>query len=424
MTDSHPDPQPTLDRPADALSGIRTVVDAIRLANLSHELPEMLDAVLDGVSGLMAYDAAGVYVIDPETQAWRGQRSRGYTQNAARMELPFEPKGLVGRVLASGRSMLVDDPTATPDHLEGRPSTRTEILVPLVGSRGRIIGALNVESDRPSAYDTLSLELLALFASGVAGPIENAMLYAERLERRGAEDELIVARRVMDELLPHHTPAIEGFDIAGLHRSSREVGGDYYELIPLADAHWGVAIADVVGKGVAAALLVSAMRASLSSLARQELALRAILRRANRFFHASVAEGKYVTLFYAVLDVPSRRLIYVNAGHVPPVLLRTSGEVRLLEAGGFPLGLFDEPRYEEGFVHLHAGDVLALYTDGVTEACDAADEPYERTRLIEVLRRVQAQSAAAICDAIVTDVLGFSGPDAEDDQTLLVIKAT
>lgn len=414
---------PAADIDSEALAGIRTVVEAIRLINRSSELHDMLEAVLDGVASLIPYDAAGVSIVDPETRVWRGQQARGYTIAAPRMEPPFEDKGLVGRVMATGRAMLVRDLRREGDHLEGRSSALTELVVPLVGSRDRVFGAINVESDSAEAYTPLSLELLNVFASGVAGPLEAAMLQESIFQRRHAEHELEVARHVMAELLPHETPRLDGLDIAGLHETCYEVGGDYYELIPLGDDRWGLAIADVVGKGVAAALLVAAMRASLSSMARHELALRAILRRANHFFHESVEEGKFVTLFYAVLDVPTRRLIFVNAGHMPPVLLRASGEIEFLEEGGIPLGLFDDPRYKEGFTRMRAGDTLVLFTDGVTEAANAADEAYGMERLVDAVRRLQPASARAICDGIIEDVRAFSGPRAADDQTILVLKA-
>jgi sigma-B regulation protein RsbU (phosphoserine phosphatase) len=158
-------------------------------------------------------------------------------------------------------------------------------------------------------------------------------------------------------------------------------------------------------------------------MARHELALRAILRRANHFFHESVTEGKFVTLFYAVLDVPTRRLIFVNAGHMPPVLVRASGEIELLEEGGVPLGLFEDPRYKEGFTRMRDGDTLVLYTDGITEAADAADEPYGLERMVETVRRLRSASARAICDAVIQDVREFSGTHPADDQTLLVLRA-
>lgn len=227
----------------------------------------------------------------------------------------------------------------------------------------------------------------------------------------------------MDDLLPHQIPALEGLDVAARREPSHEVGGDYYEFISLGDDRWGIAIADVVGKGIAAALLVAAMRASLASLASQELALRAILRRANRFFHDSVAIGSYVTLFYAVLDVRSRRLIYVNAGHMPPVLVRRDGSIELLEEGGLPLGLFPEPHYFEGIAKLGDGDLLALYTDGISDASRPGGEYYGRPRLHDLLARVREGSAVEICATVMQDVRRFSQSTVMDDETLVVIKA-
>jgi serine phosphatase RsbU (regulator of sigma subunit) len=238
------------------------------------------------------------------------------------------------------------------------------------------------------------------------------------------DHELHLARRVMQGLLPASTPALDGFDIATFHEWSSDVGGDYYDFIPLGDQRWGVVVADVEGKGMAAALLVSAIRASLISLAGLELALRAIFRRANRFFHDSTKDGRYVTVFYAVLDVPQRRLIYVNAGHLPAILVRTDGRLERLEEGGVPLGLFEDSRYYEGFVRLNAGDVLTLYTDGITDAADAGGEPYGFGRLAQILQDSRAGTAATIRDAVVGDVRRFATDRMSDDETLVVIKAT
>jgi sigma-B regulation protein RsbU (phosphoserine phosphatase) len=238
------------------------------------------------------------------------------------------------------------------------------------------------------------------------------------------DHELHLARRVMQGLLPSETPALDGFDIAIFHESSSDVGGDYYDFIPLGDQRWGVVVADVEGKGMAAALLVSAIRASLISLAGLELALRAIFRRANRFFHDSTKDGRFVTVFYAVLDVPQRRLIYVNAGHLPAIVVRSDGTLERLEEGGVPLGLFQDARYYEGFLRLKAGDVLALYTDGITEAADAGGEPYGLGRLFQTLRDSRTGTAATIRDAVVRDVHRFAADRIADDETLVVIKVT
>jgi sigma-B regulation protein RsbU (phosphoserine phosphatase) len=242
-------------------------------------------------------------------------------------------------------------------------------------------------------------------------------------DRERLEYELAVARRVMASLLPHETPVLDGFDIAAANRPSHEVGGDYYEFIPLGDGRWGIATADVVGKGLPAALLVAATRASLCTLAGLELAQRAILRRANAFLHASVEPGRFVTLFYGVMEVRARRLIYVNAGHMPPILLRREGRVELLEEGGPPLGLLADARYLEGFAQLRSGDLLALYSDGVSDAMDPAERPYGRDRLAELLARSAAAPASAICEAVLADVARFSQGRAVDDQTIVIVRA-
>jgi len=184
-------------------------------------------------------------------------------------------------------------------------------------------------------------------------------------------------------------------------------------------------MADVSGKGVPAALVVAAMRATLYTLAKRELALRSVFRHANEFINTSTrVRAKYVTLFYAVLDVQARRMIYVNAGHLPPVVLRATGEVDLLRSGGFPLGFFDAPRYFEQFVQLSSGDLVCLYTDGITETSNAKDEDYGRARLIEVLKRHQQKTAAEIADALLADVRRFGERAPLDDATVLILKAT
>ena len=282
---------------------------------------------------------------------------------------------------------------------------------------------LDVWSDQPGGYDDDAVALITLYGSAVAGAIENARLYAEVVDKRRLDTDLALARQVMEELLPHTTPSIPGFDIAGAHETSLAVGGDYYEFIPLEDDRWAVVIADVVGKGVAAAILVSAIRASMSSLVGHELAVRAIMRRANRFFHESVEGGRFVTLVYAVIDPPRRRMLYVNAGHVPPVLLRNSGEVALLEEGGVPLGLFEAPRYFEGHIALEEGDILTLYTDGVVETANPDDDFYGTSRLISLVKNQAMNSATEICSGIMQDVRRHGGGARADDRTLVVMKA-
>ncbi len=403
----------------ETLEVARVMVDAFRLANETDDVVRLLGGVLDGLASLVQQDASGVYVVDKKGRCLRHKLFRGCDAGVPDLEAPFEGKGIVGDVLASGTARRAH---GSPEASEGRPCAQSRMVVPIIGSNRRVLGALDVWSDRPDGYGDDAQDLIALYGSAVAAAIERARLHAEVVDKRELATDLAVARRVMRDLIPNATPQIPGFDIAGSHESSHSVGGDYYEFIPLVDERWGIVVADVVGKGIPAALLASALRASISALVGHELAVRAVLRRANRFFHESVDDSKYVTLFYAVVDPPGRRLLYVNAGHPAPVLLRKNGTVELLKEGGVPLGLFEAPRYFEGHVALEEGDLLALYTDGVIETAGADDDFYGVERLITQLEDTRTASATEICSGIMQAVRRHGGSARQDDRTLVVLK--
>ena len=419
--DSPNDPGPTARVDDDAVAAARVMVEAFRLTTDGSDAERILNGVLDGVVSLVEHDAAAIYVVDPLGGRVSHSLARGCVSPVpVEMAAPFEKHGVVGRVLATGEAVSLHD---QPGVCEGRERARSRLVAPLIGSGGRVRGALDLWSDRPAGYDRAAAAVVGVYAAAVASTIENARLIAEVRDKRRLDSDLAVARDVMADLLPRSTPAITGFDIAGAHESSLVVGGDYYEFIPLPEDRWGVVIADVVGKGIAAALLVAATRASISSLVGHELAVRAIMRRANRFFHESVEEGRYVTLFYMVLDVPARSLLYVNAGHVPPVLVRANGEVELLEEGGVPLGLFEAPRYFEGHATLRPGDVLALYTDGIVEQTNPRGEEYGSSRLITTLREAGDAGATELCSRVMQDVHRFGADRQVDDRTLVIIRS-
>lgn len=408
----------------EVLRGMRVMVEAFRQVSGALSLQETLEAILDGLRALLAYDAAGLYVSDPETGRLKHYAVRGYAAGVSQTELVSKGERLLRRVMDAGAPMLIADVASDRRYIEARASTRSEIAVPIMGSGGRVIGLLNLESDRKDTYDPLSLELVRVFASGVAAAIERAILHAEMMAARRLETELAIARSVMEGILPPTTPRWEGFDVAVVHEPWRQVGGDYYDFIPVDRERWALAIADVAGKGVPAALLVSALWASLHSLTRNELAVRSVINKVNRFFHESWREGgRLVTLFFAELDIRARQLLYINAGHPPALLLRQGGDGEVLSSGGPPLGPLETPHYLEGLVHLEAGDVLAVYTDGITEAMNAADEEYGQDRLSRVLRERRAESASQIARAVMEDVDRFSRSRRSDDRTLVIIKA-
>lgn len=416
-------PAPEINLTGAAVSNIKAVVDAFRISSVSLDLHETLAAVLDGLKSLIDYDAASIDVIAPGTDELRGCITRGYADDVGLCARVAKGQGIVGSVLERGAPILIADVQSDPRYRETRPATRSEMAVPIIGTGGKVIGVLNLEADQPNYYDAGAVELVTLFAVAAAVAIEKATLHGELMEKRKLESELEIAREVMQGLLPRGAPQLDGFEIAAVYQSSRQVGGDYYDFIPIDGERWALVVADVIGKGVPAALLASALRASLHSLARNELALRSVLHKANRFFRESAREGQFATLFYAELDVKARRLIYANAGHLPPLLLRANGECAWLESGGPPLGIVERPRYLEEFTALGQGDVLVLYTDGVTEAMNEQEQDYGSERLAQAVAGARTGSAADICQAVVQDLKAFGGARATDDRTLVVIKA-
>jgi sigma-B regulation protein RsbU (phosphoserine phosphatase) len=263
----------------------------------------------------------------------------------------------------------------------------------------------------------------------VAGSF-NAM--AEGLERMRAmeltnerlEEELRVARRIQERLLPEAPPILDRLELAGLSLPARHVGGDYFDYIPIdGGRRVAVAVADVSGKGVGAALLMSSFRASLRSQDLDRIGpghASAIL---NRFVCGSVDPGKFITAFLAILDPATGEIRYVNAGHEPPILLRPDGGIAELDRGGLIMGAFAQAEYEEGTMEMPPGSLLAIFTDGVTEARNAqggflGDEP-----LRSILRSSGDASCALLLQSVVSAITAFAGDEPQsDDITLLLAR--
>jgi len=243
-------------------------------------------------------------------------------------------------------------------------------------------------------------------------------------ERRAVEQELAVARKVQQDLLPKTPLVADGVQVAGTNLPCFAVGGDYFDYFALGDGKVALAIGDVAGKGVPAALLMSKLQATLRGECSHEVPVPEVPERANRLLMESMeGSGKFVTFFYGALDPATRTLRYANAGHNPPMLLRSGGELELLETGGLLLGIFPHATYEEGIVTLHPGDVIVLFTDGVTEAEDRHKGQFGEDRLTKLLREAQGGSAREIGDRICQEVLKFSkGLQMTDDITVVVVK--
>jgi serine phosphatase RsbU (regulator of sigma subunit) len=387
------------------------------------ELDEVLDAILRSLGEAVRYDAASIYLVDRATGSLEPVRSVGYpagSDEAFRLQVG---QGIVGWVAKTGTGVLVPDTSRDRRYVNARPTTCSELAAPLV-LEGETVGVFNLESDRPDAYHEEHLELLAGLAVQAALAIERARALRERMERRHLERELAIARAIQDSFLPKSAPVLEHFDIAGMTRPHADVGGDYYDFIRVGENRLGIAIADVSGKGIPAALIMASFRASLLAEIRNEFAIRAVMAKANSLLLESRDPGKFVTCFYGLLDFKYRALTFCNAGHNPPLLRRADGRLECLGEGGVALGIVPAARYEDRPLTLHPGDILLLYTDGVTESLNAMKETFGQPRLEQALERLHDRPAQEILEGVVQAALDWSGEEGQsDDLTVVVVKA-
>jgi sigma-B regulation protein RsbU (phosphoserine phosphatase) len=235
------------------------------------------------------------------------------------------------------------------------------------------------------------------------------------------EHEIAEARAIQEGFLPKEIPQVAGYEIAAAWQSARVVGGDYFDVLPFDGEMCGLCIADVAGKGLPAALLMSNLQAAVRGLASPSLAPEDLCSRLNALLCRNIASDRFVTLFYAQLDGASRQLRYVSAGHNPPFVVRRDGSHERLRQGGIVLGIFANQTFKSDVTQLQSGDRLVLYTDGVTEACNSEDEEFGEDRLLQVLQENAAAPAVEIQKKILQSVAQFSHGAWQDDATLLVV---
>lgn len=273
-------------------------------------------------------------------------------------------------------------------------------------------------------YTPGDVEFLSALGNLALVSIQNTFLVEEQIEKERLEEEMRLARRIQERLLPQKIPTVEGYELAALAEPSRAVGGDYYDLLRLENDRLLAAVADVTGKGVPAALLMANLQASLHVMLPMDVNIEQAAGHINRVICENTDYDKFITFFFSILHRESGKLDYVNAGHNPPMLVRADGSIELLEKGGLLLGVMKSMGYERGTVELQSGDVVAMFTDGVTEAMSPDGEEYHEARLEAVLKGMHDQSAAEILKAVRADVAAFTGPVSalSDDLTMVVLK--
>ena len=409
-------------RAAREVSAASRMVSALIRAGQELVTHQPLDQLFETILqlSLSAVEAKrGVILTDESGLRVRASKGDGFTISTS----------VVDQVLRDKRSMLISD-AMRHDALGKQESivlqrVRSMMAAPLQ-SGDRVIGLIYVDNGvilRPFSQD--DLDLLTVMANVAAIRIENARLAEVEQSEKLMEADLAQASEIQRSLLPTEPPAYDGWELAGLNLPCRTVGGDYFDFIPYQDGRLAVVVGDVSGKGLPAAILMSSLQAKVQMLRESNPSPGKAVSTLNRSLTERCPLGKFITFFYALLDPASGTLEYSNAGHNYPLILRTNGTVETLKGNGLVMGLFSAVHYEVKKTKLEAGDMLVLYSDGVTEAVNSADIEFGEKGLAEFLAARKSVRCEDIVNQLVEHMRKWRGTSSfADDFTVVLVRRT
>ncbi len=434
-TSAAPDAQRLMDT-------LQFVTELAQMTASSLELQPILDWIVERTTVMLGSDEGCLRLATPTDPGGRTQ--------AIKRDLGSGSWPTAVAVSVMGYVPFREPYLATPDLLQDTrfPSLRLKgdasdekiarfrsmLAMPLTVD-GRVTGLIAVTEAKPGRqWSASDVQLLSIVANSSAGAIEKARLRHEEMvkrqmeeemkrreaERKVMEREMNQARDIQMSLVPSGPLEVGEWQVAGRVVPARQVGGDAFLYFPIGRDHIGLAIADVSGKGVPAAVLMANVQGALSEICNGRMPIREAITHINHSV-AARSSGKFITLFYAEFDTRDGRLRYTNAGHNYPLVRRTDGLVDDLREGGLPLGLFEQAEYGEGEIQLHKGDALLLYSDGISEAVDAGDQEFGEERLRDLWQAHGHQPAAQVLDTMFGAVEKFRGQAPQSDDMTVVV---
>lgn len=418
--------QPALDKIGP--EHLLTLYEITRAMTSSLDFDEVLNNVMDSIMQVTRAQRGFLMIAEGGHGQLRVLVARGLDGEKLEEENAYSTT-IVNQVVATRQPLLTNNAQYDERYKPGASiimrGLRAILSAPMM-VKDQLIGVVYVDTSLRSGNFTESdLRLLSAVAGQAGVAIENARLYRVAVEKGRIQRELQMAREIQESLLPHHMPQIPGFDVAARWRSAREVAGDFYDLFMLADNSLGLVIADVSDKGAPAALFMAVARTMIRTHANAGFSPLETMARTNSLIYEDAESGMFVTVYHSLLR-PDGTSTHVNAGHNPPLLLRTSTrEVFFMPRGGRAIGWFADNPLQAVELQLEPGDVLVYYTDGLTEAENDNREFFGEERLAESVLAAAGQSAEAIIDQIVSDVDAFcNGVPPLDDLTLCVVRYT
>jgi phosphoserine phosphatase RsbU/P len=406
------------------INQLSLLFEATRLLNSTLDLAELLELILKIARTEIKADRGTVFLVDQRRKELWSIAASGLEHQELR--IPFG-KGVAGRVATTGEIVNTQD-AYTLDFFD--PSfdqrlnykTKSLLSLPIRHHSGEVVGVLQLVNALSGHFSTDDVEFLTKLSSHMAMALENARLHRDTLEQQRLDRELSLARSIQHRLLPESPPVVPGYDIAVLRDFCFDVAGDYYDFLNLGPQSLLIVIAEVEGKGVSSALIMANLQATLRALIMHLHSLEVLAFSLNEMLYKDTRAGKHLSIFLGLVDTRRNMLHYVNAGMVPPILVRGSnGEVKLLEEGGTVIGLFPQADYTRGSVKLEKGDLLACCTDGILQVSDEREEAYGAKRLAETIRSYRDRNAQGVVDAVLTEVSSYSTASMNDDDKVLIV---
>ncbi len=387
--------------------------------NSNLDIDSLLDEIVNDVSQTFGCSRLAVLLKDGSTmELVVGADCGGDTNQHIKGErIKIGEYGMVGHVGATGETYYAPHVSVNPYYRVSDSQTRSEVDIPL-RSHGKLIGVLNAQSKEIDGFSPARIQLLETLGGHISTAIENArMFYRERYEKERMAKELLEARSIQRSLLPPMSPTFPGLLIEGTCLPCQEVGGDWYDYIQLQNGRLAVVLADISGKGMGAAMLMSSTRTVLRLIAESEQSPAEVLSRVNHVLLKDFPAAKFVTMVYAILNPQKQTIVFSNAGHCLPLLVDASGTEFLTTDTGLPLGI-QECSFSERTVTMKAGSRLVFYSDGLSEAMNSSLEQYGEQRLADHF----AHPSSTI-ETLLLDVETFrAGHSASDDLTIVMIQ--
>ncbi|HKV40135.1 MAG TPA: SpoIIE family protein phosphatase [Blastocatellia bacterium] len=424
--------KPVLGRAVAATEAVRrrdllSIVSMVGVALLPNtSVQDTLSRTIDMVFDAIPAERGFLFLKEAGELKCKIARAAGQTLP---VDFPVQiSRSITNKVLSDGASILTSDAAHDPRFQSGNSivlgQIRSVMAVPLFSGE-ETFGMIYVDNPLDDRFSEEDLKVLTTIASVASIKIEHERLLEERLEKRRMEEELKVASEIQLRLQPIAPPSLPGWDMTGVSFPCREIGGDYYDFIQSKDGRFVIALGDVSGKGTGAALLMSSLHACVRAQSQTSATICEAMAELNRYLYENTPSNKFATLFYGKVDPDTGVLSYSNCGHNPPLLIRPRGGLIRLDIGGLPIGVMQGSGYREGQIEFEPGDVLCIYSDGITESIDEAGEEFGEARLIEVISKNLNRSAAGLRDRIDESLSRFVGTAPPiDDMTLMIVKRT